>query len=62
LPDDVTTVVGDATHVDDVVRAMAGADATMFCVNRDPRTMFVVGELIRPRSRLSSWPTSAPES
>jgi len=24
--------------------------------------MFVVGELIRPRSRLSSWPTSAPES
>jgi nucleoside-diphosphate-sugar epimerase len=32
LPDDVTTVVGDATHVDDVVRAMAGADATMFCV------------------------------
>src|SRR5258707_13190367 len=33
LPDDVTTVVGDATHVDDVVRAMAGADATMFCVN-----------------------------
>jgi NAD(P)H-binding len=33
LPDDVTTVVGDATHVDVVVRAMAGADATMFCVN-----------------------------
>jgi hypothetical protein len=27
------------------------------------RTMFVVGgELIRPRSRLSSWPVSAPES
>ena len=33
LPDDVTTVVGDATHVDDVVRAMTGADAAMFCVN-----------------------------
>jgi nucleoside-diphosphate-sugar epimerase len=33
LPDDVTTVVGDATRVDDVVRAMTGADATMFCVN-----------------------------
>src|SRR5258706_15351725 len=33
LPDDVTTVVGDATHVDDVVRAMAGADAAMFSVN-----------------------------
>ena len=33
LPDDVTTVVGDATRVDDVVRAVAGADATMFCVN-----------------------------
>jgi nucleoside-diphosphate-sugar epimerase len=33
LPDDATTVVGDATRVDDVVRAMTGADATMFCVN-----------------------------
>ena len=33
LPDDVATVVGDATRVDDVVRAVAGADATMFCVN-----------------------------
>jgi len=33
LPDDVTTVVGDATRVYDVVRAMTGADATMFCVN-----------------------------
>jgi nucleoside-diphosphate-sugar epimerase len=33
LPDDVTTVVGDATRVDDVVRAMTGADAAMFCVN-----------------------------
>ena len=33
LPDDVTTVVGDATRVDDVVRAVTGADATMFCVN-----------------------------
>lgn len=33
MPNDVTTVVGDATHVDDVVRAMAGADAAMFCVN-----------------------------
>jgi nucleoside-diphosphate-sugar epimerase len=33
LPDDVTTLVGDATRVDDVVRAMTGADATMFCVN-----------------------------
>lgn len=33
LPDDVTTVVGDATRIDDVVRAMTGADATMFCVN-----------------------------
>ena len=33
LPDDVTTVVGDATRVDDLARAMTGADATMFCVN-----------------------------
>ena len=33
LPDDVTTVVGNAIRVDDVVRAMTGADATMFCVN-----------------------------
>jgi nucleoside-diphosphate-sugar epimerase len=33
LPDDVTSVVGDATRVDDVVRAMTGADATVFCVN-----------------------------
>jgi hypothetical protein len=33
LPDEVTTVVGDATRVDDVVRAMTGAVATMFCVN-----------------------------
>ncbi len=32
LPDDVTTVVGDATRVDDVADAMTGADATMFCV------------------------------
>ena len=28
LPDDVTTVVGDAARIDDVVRAMTGADAT----------------------------------
>ena len=33
LPDDVTSVVGDATRVDDVARAMTGADAAMFCVN-----------------------------
>jgi nucleoside-diphosphate-sugar epimerase len=33
LPDDVTTVVGDATRVEDAVRAMTGADATLFCVN-----------------------------
>ena len=33
LPDDVATVVGDAMRVDDVVRAMSGAGATMFCVN-----------------------------
>lgn len=33
LPDDVTTVVGDATRVEDLVRAMTDADATMFCVN-----------------------------
>lgn len=33
LPDDVKTIVGDAARVDDVVRAMTGADATVFCVN-----------------------------
>src|SRR3954447_7032884 len=33
LPEGVTTVFGDATRVDDVVRAMTGADATVFCVN-----------------------------
>lgn len=33
LPHDVTTVVGDARRVDDAVRAMTDADATMFCVN-----------------------------
>src|SRR5712691_4510 len=33
LPDDVTTIVGDAARAGDVVRAMTGADATMFCVN-----------------------------
>jgi nucleoside-diphosphate-sugar epimerase len=33
MPPGVTTVAGDATRVDDVARAMDGADATMFCVN-----------------------------
>jgi nucleoside-diphosphate-sugar epimerase len=33
LPPDVTIAVGDAACLDDVVRAMTGADATMFCVN-----------------------------
>ena len=33
LPPAVTTVLGDAANVDDLVRAMTGADATMFCVN-----------------------------
>ena len=33
LPDDVTTVVGDATRINHIVRAVTGADATMFCVN-----------------------------
>jgi nucleoside-diphosphate-sugar epimerase len=33
LPDDVTAVIGDATRLDDVVGAMTGASATMFCVN-----------------------------
>jgi nucleoside-diphosphate-sugar epimerase len=33
LPNDVTTVIGDATREEDLVRAMTGADATMFCVN-----------------------------
>jgi nucleoside-diphosphate-sugar epimerase len=33
LPDGVTTVVGDAARVDDLARAMTGADATVFCVN-----------------------------
>src|SRR6266404_6213640 len=34
LPDDVTTVVGDATHVDDVVRAMAGSgDVAIWLMN-----------------------------
>jgi nucleoside-diphosphate-sugar epimerase len=32
LPDDVTTIVGDAMRPDDLARAMTGADATMFCV------------------------------
>jgi uncharacterized protein YbjT (DUF2867 family) len=32
LPDDVTTVVGDAMRLDDVVRATTGADTAMFCV------------------------------
>ncbi len=44
LPGDVATVVGDATRVDDVVRAVAGADATMFCVN----------------PRLATWLTTFP--
>lgn len=38
LPDDVTTIVGDAMRVDDVVRATTGADATMFCVMPSIRT------------------------
>jgi nucleoside-diphosphate-sugar epimerase len=33
LPPEVTTVVGDATRAADVSRAMAGADAAMYCVN-----------------------------
>ncbi len=33
LPAAVTTVVGDATRVEDVSRTMAGADATAYCVN-----------------------------
>lgn len=33
LPAAASTVLGDAANVDDVVRAMTGADATMFCVN-----------------------------
>jgi nucleoside-diphosphate-sugar epimerase len=33
LPGGITTVVGDAMRIDDLVRAMTGADATMFCVN-----------------------------
>ncbi len=33
LPDEVTTVAGDAARIDDVERAMTGADATLFCVN-----------------------------
>jgi len=32
LPDDVTTIIGDATRGEDLARAMTGADATMFCV------------------------------
>ena len=33
LPAAVTTVVGDATRAEDIARAMAGADAAMYCVN-----------------------------
>lgn len=33
LPAAVTTVLGDATRPEDVVRAMTGADAAMYCVN-----------------------------
>jgi hypothetical protein len=33
LPDDVATVVGDAARIEDVVRAMTGADATVLRVN-----------------------------
>jgi nucleoside-diphosphate-sugar epimerase len=33
LPAAVTTLVGDATRAEDVARAMAGADAAMYCVN-----------------------------
>ena len=33
LPPAVTTVLGDATRTEDVARAMAGADAAMYCVN-----------------------------
>ncbi len=32
LPPEVDTIVGDATRIDDLVRAMTGADAAMFCV------------------------------
>lgn len=32
LPDDVTTVIGDAMRSDDLARVMTGADATVFCV------------------------------
>ncbi len=44
LPTAVVTVVGDATRADDLIRAMDGADATMFCVNPP----------------LASWPTTFP--
>lgn len=33
LPAAVTAVIGDASNVDDVVRASESADATMYCVN-----------------------------
>lgn len=33
LPAEVTAVIGDASNVDDVTRAMDGAGATIFCVN-----------------------------
>ena len=33
LPEDVTTITGDVTRSDDLSRVMAGADATVFCVN-----------------------------
>ena len=33
LPAAVAVFAGDATRIDDVARAMDGADATMFCVN-----------------------------
>lgn len=33
LPSDVEVALGDATVIRDLERAMAGADATMFCVN-----------------------------
>lgn len=33
LPPEVTAVIGDATRAADVARAMAGADAAMYCVN-----------------------------
>lgn len=31
LPADVEAIVGDATRIHDLVRAMTGSDATVFC-------------------------------